>query len=321
MACAPDVNLDSLHNLYRRHRSGSFVKIGNLRIWVVARLSDVALQFLRCEFSGSFPGENLLAYDTRAAVIGDYGRTNPLARGTANLVGSWSPDLIITTGDNNYPSGTSATIDQNIGQFYQAFIGNYQGTFGAGSAQNRFFPVLGNHDWMVRGATPFLDYFTLPGNERYYDFVSGPIHFFAIDSDPHEPDGVTPSSVQGQWLKDALAASTSPFNVVYFHHPPYSSGDHGSSARMRWPFKDWGADVVISGHDHDYERLVQEGLLYIVNGSGAGNRSIGKGIRGSVFRNASDSGALLIQANDQAITFQFQLRSGKVIDTHTLRTA
>jgi hypothetical protein len=65
---------------------------------------------------------------------------------------------------------------------------------------NQFFPTLGNHDWYTPGAQPYLDYFHLPGNERYYDFVWGPVHFFAIDSDENEPDGVNQSSVQAKWL-------------------------------------------------------------------------------------------------------------------------
>src|SRR6185503_14372551 len=101
---------------------------------------------------------------------------------------------------------------------------------------------------------------TLPGNERYYDFVQGSIHFFALDSDEREPDGTSASSKQGQWLKNALANSTSPFNIVYFHHAPYSSGSEGSSTHMQWPFKDWGADLVLVGHSHNYERLSIGGM-------------------------------------------------------------
>ena len=68
-----------------------------------------------------------------------------------------------------------------------------------------------------------LVYFTLPGNERYYDFTWGPVHFFALDSDPNESDGITPDSVQGQWLQAQLAASTSPWNLVYTHFDSYTT--------------------------------------------------------------------------------------------------
>src|SRR6185295_7904816 len=115
----------------------------------------------------------------------------------------------------------------------------YTGAYGAGATTNRFFPALGNHDWVAEGAAPYLAYFTLPGNERYYDFVRGPVHFYALDSDPSEPDGITASSVQANWLRLALAAAPEPFQVVYFHHPPYSSGGHGDTPDLQWPFRAW----------------------------------------------------------------------------------
>jgi len=192
--------------------------------------------------------ERLVPADTRFAVIGDFGQAGQPEKDVASLVKSWSPDFVITTGDNNYPDGTAATIDANVGQYYHDFIGSYKGTYGAGSATNRFFPTLGNHDWHTAGAQPYLDYFTLPGNERYYDYVQGPVHFFVIDGDGNEPDGTSPTSVQGQWLKSHLATATEPWKVVYEHFPPYSSGtEHGSSTWMQWPYKDWGANIVMSG--------------------------------------------------------------------------
>ena len=166
---------------------------------------------------------------------------------------------------------------------------------------------------------PYKDYFTLPGNERYYDYVQGDIHCFVLDSDPHEPDGHTSNSKQAGWLKSALAGSTSRYNVVYFHHAPYSSGEHGDSSWMQWPFKDWGADVVLTGHNHQYERLVEGGLTYVVDGAGAGPSKLGNSLRsGSVAHNDTDSGALLIQANNLAMTFEYQLRSGAIVDAFTI---
>lgn len=185
----------------------------------------------------------------RFAAIGDFGRAGQAARDVANLVKSWKPDFVITLGDNNYPRGAASTIDENIGQYYHDFIHPYRGRYGAGAAANQFFPSLGNHDWRAAGARPYLDYFTLPGNERYYDVSRGPVHFFAIDSDDQEPDGATSDSAQAVWLQRRLAAATEHWKLVYFHHPPYSSGRHGSTPRMRWPIRKWGATAVLSGHD------------------------------------------------------------------------
>lgn len=260
-----------------------------------------------------------------AGCIGDFGGGGAFEANVARLVKSWKPGLIITVGDNNYPSGEQETIDANAGRFYHQFIAPYQGTFGAGAVSNCFFPSLGNHDWMTPGARPYLRYFTLPGNERYYTFTYGPVHFFCADSDPREPHGATSGSIQGQWLKAELAASTSAWRVVYFHHAPYSSGSwHGDHTResehMRWPFKAWGAHVVLAGHDHVYERLRVDGLTYFVNGLGGDSFDpfYAAPARGSVKRFTGDFGALRLDATETNLTFRFITVRQQVVDTHLL---
>src|SRR5262245_44988811 len=147
----------------------------------------------------------------RFAVVGDYGKASWYIGDVANRIKSWNPDFVVTTGDNNYELGRNDTIDANIGQFFHEFIGGYTGAYGAGSGVNRFFPSIGNHDWgdgfvSPANVTPYTDYFNLPGNERYYDIVQGPVHLFAVDADPFEPDGITSSSVQAAWLRGRLSA-------------------------------------------------------------------------------------------------------------------
>ena len=255
----------------------------------------------------------------RFAVIGDYGGGGAPEADVASLLASWQPDLVITVGDNNYPDGAAETIDANIGQFYRAFIHPYQGGYGQGADINRFFPTLGNHDWTTDNAQPYLDYFTLPGNERYYDFTWGPVHFFALDSDSREPDGVGSSSPQAAWLQAGLASSTAPWNIVYMHHPPYSSGMHGSVDWTRWPYQEWGADAVLSGHDHTYERLLVDGFPYFINGLGGGAIYYFVDILdGSQIRYNDDYGAMLVDADPGQITFQFITRQGVTVDTFTL---
>ncbi|UCD99859.1 MAG: metallophosphoesterase [Chloroflexota bacterium] len=256
----------------------------------------------------------------RFAVIGDYGSGDRMEGDVAALVRSWQPDLVITTGDNNYPDGTAETIDENIGQFYHQFISPYLGSYGEGAQENRFFPSLGNHDWHAAAAQPYLDYFNLPGNERYYDFTWGSVHFFALDSNKEEPDGAELSSTQANWLQSRLSNSGSPWKIVYMHHPPYSSGRHGSIKRMQWPFAEWGADVVISGHDHTYERISRDGILYIVNGLGGASRySFPDNIDGSVVRYNEDHGAMLVEVSEQMLHVQFVNRDGIVIDDFELK--
>src|ERR1051326_2929714 len=79
------------------------------------------------------------------ATIGDYGSGSSYAGAVADLVKSWNPDFVLSLGDNNY--GGTNYIDTAIGQFYHDFIYPYVGNYGAGASSNRFFPVLGNHDW------------------------------------------------------------------------------------------------------------------------------------------------------------------------------
>ncbi len=237
----------------------------------------------------------------------------------ASLVKGWQPDLVLTLGDNNYPRGAASTIDENIGQYYHDFIAPYRGRFGAGSDRNRFFPVLGNHDWETANAQPYLDYFTLPGNERYYAITAGPVRLFALDSHPEEPDGVSRDSRQATWLRQELEASSSCWNVVYMHHPPFSSGLHGSSRWMQWPYREWGADAVLAGHDHHYERIIRDGTPYIVNGLGGGARyAVGDLVAGSVAQYRAQHGAMLITVSPERMSLQFVTRGGDMIDTYEL---
>ena len=256
----------------------------------------------------------------RFAVIGDYGDHTADEANTAALVDSWNPDFVTTVGDNNYPIGAAAVIDQNIGQYYHQYIYPYSGAYGAGALTNRFFPSIGNHDLDTLSGQPYFDYFTLPGNERYYDFVQGPVHFFVIDSDPREPDGTSSISTQAQWLQPRLEGSTAPWQIVIFHHAPYSSGFHGSSTFMRWPFAAWGADAVLAGHDHTYERLNVGGIPYFVNGLAGGNHYNFVNIpclKVSCAITAS-AGAMLVEASDTDLNFKFYSISNTLIDSFNL---
>ncbi|GAB4433218.1 MAG: hypothetical protein OHK0015_21710 [Chloroflexi bacterium OHK40] len=256
----------------------------------------------------------------RLAVIGDFGMEGEPAAAVAGLVASWAPDLVLTTGDNNYPDGLAETIDRNVGQYYAAFIAPYRGQFGPGSAENRFFPVLGNHDWVVGYPEPYLSYFTLPGNGRYYHLERGPLALFALDSMPGEPDGWTSDSPQAAWLQSALAGSSARWKIVTLHHSPYSSGHHGSSDWMRWPFAAWGAHLVLGGHDHHYERVLRDGIVYIVNGLGGGARYAPGflGVEGSqIFFNA-DHGAMLIDLDAGRLHARFITRAEQVVDEFVL---
>jgi calcineurin-like phosphoesterase family protein len=266
--------------------------------------------------------------EVRFAAFGDYGYHTASGL-VANLVKSLNPDFVITLGDNVYKS---APIDDQVGRYYSDYIGNYKRAYGSGSATNRFFPALGNHEYSDPAggvnASAYLDYFTLPGNERYYDYEVGPIHFFVLDSDPHEADGTTSTSIQGKWLQARIQTSTSPYNIVYFHHPAYSSGRHGSTPAMQWPFEQWGATAVLSGHDHLYERIMRDDngdgtmLPYFVDGlGGAGKYDFtDPPVAGSTAQYNADWGTMLVQASDSSINFEFisLAGGGTIVDSYTI---
>jgi predicted MPP superfamily phosphohydrolase len=174
-------------------------------------------------------------------------------------------DLMIHTGDVAYEDGS-------IGQFEDNVFGVYADLF----RNIPFFPASGNHDYHTLGAAPFRDVFDLPGNnEKWYSFDWGRVHFAALDT---EEDYAT----QVAWLDADLAATDRPWKVVYMHRPPYSSGSHGSDTTLRNKLapvlKSHGVQLVLSGHDHDYERVKpQDGVTYVVTGGGGvGTKSVGK---------------------------------------------
>ena len=277
-------------------------------------------------------GENLVI-----GVIGDYGSAYEGGAGYSNeravaeLVKSWRPDFILTVGDNNYPTNGADTIDANIGQFYHDYIHPYRGAWGAGAVSNRFFPSIGNHDWGLglygtNALTPYLDYFTLPGARRYYNHRCGQVEVFCLDSDPMEPDGATADSRQGRWLRQALAASTATWRLVYFHQPPYSSGFwHGTytgeSTNMIWPFREWGATAVLCGHDHLYERVVTNGLTYFVVGTGGDRLDPFRPpfTAGSAARYNRSHGALRIDATETNLLFRFFTIKRQLIDSYQIK--
>jgi len=254
-------------------------------------------------------------YGQKFAVIGDYGCDCGNESNVANLVNGWNVDFIVTVGDNSY--GT-APIDDNIGQYYADWIGNYIGSYGNGSSINKFFPAIGNHDYTDGGGlSAYLNYFTLPNNELYYDFVWGNVHFFIIDSDPTQPDGILETSAQALWIKNKMINSTVMWKIAIFHRPPYSS--RGSYPDLRWPFKTWGANAVIAGHKHNYERLIVDGLVYYVDGLGGKSRQgFDDPLPESIIRYNAKYGAMLVEATSSNILFSFYNTSNSLIDSYEI---
>ena len=207
------------------------------------------------------------------AVIGDFGKSGLAEKAVADMVDSWNPDFIITTGDNNYYEGKYSTITENITQYYGDYIYNYDAPDeyqckgkAFRDSINRFFPSPGNHDANNSDQlAPYLNFFTLPGQENYYKFVWGPVSFFSLDSETGN------LKTQKSWLFKELDSSQTAFNIVYFHHSPWSNGFHGNNTNMQWDFYNHNVDVIFAGHDHIYSRIEkknEKGMYYVVNGLG-----------------------------------------------------
>ena len=171
--------------------------------------------------------------------------------------------LIIHTGDLAYTSGTINQFEDTVFTVYAELFKNVP-----------FFPAAGNHEYETDQAAPFRAVFALPGNEKWYSYDWGRIHFSVLDT---EQDYAT----QMKWLDADLAASKAPWKIVYLHKPPYSSGDHGSDTKLRGLLapvvEKHGVQLVMAGHDHHYERMKpQNGVMYIVTGGGGrGTREVG----------------------------------------------
>jgi hypothetical protein len=117
-----------------------------------------------------------------------------------------------------------------------------------------------------------------------------------------------------------MAASTARWKVAVMHHPPFSSGLHGSSAWTQWPFAAWGAQLVLAGHDHSYERIIHDGITYVVNGLGGAERyaSGATRVEGSQIFYNTYHGAMLVEADAARLRMQFVARTGDVVDDVTL---
>jgi len=175
-------------------------------------------------------------------------------------------DLMIHTGDIAYDNGTIAEFENNVFGVYAELFRSIP-----------FFPAPGNHEYnSTANAAPFRSVFSLPGNSgnTWYSYDWGQVHFAALDT---EADYAT----QMTWLDHDLAATSKPWKIVYLHRPPYSTGEHLSDTGLRTKLapilKAHHVQLVLAGHDHDYERMIpQDGTAFVVTGGGGkGTRPVG----------------------------------------------
>jgi hypothetical protein len=251
----------------------------------------------------------------RFSFTSDAGHDNTDQKNVAAFIHSRNPDLLLFGGDNNHPDGAANTLQDNWA-VYQVDIN-----------RSRVFPALGNHDLDTLAGANQVAYFNSPGNGRYYRHRVGIVEFFCLNSGldsaavVQEPDGIQSTQTQGQWLQAALADSEAKWKVVYFHHAPYSNSTvHGPGlVTMRWPFKDWGADVVLTGHNHHYERLIVDDFPYIVCGTGGSSLYdfIASPTAESLVR-IKEFGALIGEADNKKLLLRFYTTDGVLKDIHAI---
>lgn len=212
----------------------------------------------------SAAGKDGSAPAARFAVVGDAGTGDPIVSVLGQAIAAAGPyQALLLLGDNIYPDGDPSLV-------FKAVYGPFSPVLRSGAD---LVAVLGNHDVKGHHTDAMVTALGMPG--RWYSRDYGPVLIVALDSN------IVTSDAQRQWLDDTLAASSAPWKIVMFHHPPYSSGRHGSNLSIR---KAWspilerrGVQLVLNGHDHDYERTRSiNGVTYVVSGGGARSHSVGR---------------------------------------------
>jgi hypothetical protein len=236
-----------------------------------------------------------------AGDIANCGRTEDEA--TAKLLDNIT-GTVFTLGDNVYPDGTLTLFNEC-----------YAPTWGRHKSRTK--PVPGNHDYHVSGAAGYFDYFGAAAGDRskgYYSYNLGAWHIIALNSEIAQSSG----SAQEQWLKADLAADQSMCTLAYWHKPRFSSGQHGNIAASQplWQalYND-GADVVLNGHDHTYERFAPQnpnaqadpkGIReFVVGTGGAGLYPFPNIQPNSEVRNNTTYGVLKLTLHSTSYNWQF----------------
>jgi 3',5'-cyclic AMP phosphodiesterase CpdA len=215
---------------------------------------------------------------------------------TAKLVDS-IPGTVFTLGDNAYNNGSGAN-----------FTNCYKPTWGRFKARTR--PTPGNHDYFTSGASGYFNYFGAAAGDRtkgYYSYNVGAWHVIVLNSNCWAVGGCGAGSAQEKWLRADLAASKAACTVAMWHHARFSSGrNHGSdpaTAAFWTDLYQYGAELVLSGHDHIYERFAPQrpnavldyayGVRQFVVGTGGnGHYPIGQIAPNSRVRNNTAAGVL-----------------------------
>ncbi len=243
------------------------MKIQHKHIQAVGLVASLVIILLA---AGSIRGTSVVRSESDPVLVGAGDIASCDSSGdeaTAALLDSID-GVVYTTGDNAYPDASP-----------KDFRDCYEPSWGRHKARTR--PATGNHEYHEEGGEPYFDYFGSAAGtagQGYYSYNLGTWHVVVLNS------GIASdaSSEQAQWLRADLAEASSRCTVAYWHHPLYSSGKHGNHPHMRdmWHILyEQGVDVVLNGHDHNYERFAPQdplgqpdtdGIRQFVVGTGGG---------------------------------------------------
>ena len=245
-------------------------------------------------------------------VLGDFGTGDreqyQLADQMAKLHARFPFELVVTVGDNIYGSERPQDFVSKFEKPYKALL----------DAKVKFYAALGNHDAREQARYKL---FNMEG-KTYYTFKAPDedVRFFALESDYPKPEQIA-------WLEKELDGSSEKWKIPYFHHPLYSSGErHGSDLTLRRIlepiFIKHGVTVVLTGHDHFYERIKpQNGIVYFVVGSGgklrAGNIDTRTGLTAKGFD--TDLSFMAAEITGDEMYFNTISRQGTVVDSGVIQ--
>jgi acid phosphatase type 7 len=245
-------------------------------------------------------------------------------RAVSNLLSSGGLAGILALGDDQYEYGTLSTF----GSVFAPTWGRFK---------TLIHSVTGNHEYYTTGAKGYFDYFDGIGNSTgpagprtagYYSFSVGSWHIVALNSNCGEIGGCGSGSAEDKWLRNDLAAHPAKCTLAYWHHPRFTSGSEGggNSTFMSQIYSDLyaaNADVVLSGHDHDYERFAPQnpsGQLdttrgmreFVVGTGGKSHHTFAATAANSQVRNNTTFGVLRLTLHPTGYDWQFVPAAGSI---------
>jgi hypothetical protein len=246
---------------------------------------------------------------------GDGTPTSCRQRAVSDLLADPRLSAFLALGDTQYEEGTLAAFTSSFDRSYGRF-------------RPLIRPAVGNHEYLTDGAAGYFDYFGAAAGARgggYYSFDLGRWHLIALNSNCGEVGGCSAGSPQERWLRADLAGHPAPCTLAFWHHPRFSSGSHGDDDALEpiWrALREHGADVVLNGHDHDYERFAPQtpagvrddarGIREFISGTGGKNHTaIATLVANSEVRNGDTYGILELTLHEASYDWQFLPEPGK----------